>query len=132
MTDFAYGFKKIVSGSLADVEGRVREALSSEGFGVLTEIDVSATLKEKLEVEFPPYRILGVCNPTIAHQALMEEIDIGLLLPCNVVVYQGGHDGETVVSILDPEKQLKITDREDIFELAAYVRTSLKRVMDNL
>jgi uncharacterized protein (DUF302 family) len=62
----------------------------------------------------------------------MEEIDIGLLLPCNVVVYQGGHDGETVVSILDPEKQLKITDREDIFELAAYVRTSLKRVMDNL
>jgi uncharacterized protein (DUF302 family) len=132
MTDFAYGFKKVVSGSLAEVEGHVREALASEGFGVLTEIDVSATLKKKLEVDFPPYRILGACDPAIAHQALMEEIDIGLLLPCNVVVYRGGHDGETVVSMLDPEKQLEITGREDIFELAADVRTRLRRVMDNL
>ncbi len=132
MTEIHYGFKKVVTGSLDEVEGQVRDALASEGFGVLTEIDVSATLQKKLGVDFPPYRILGACNPTIAHQALMEERDIGLLLPCNVVVYQGDHDGETVVSILDPVKLLEITGREDISELAGKVRMSLKRVMNNI
>lgn len=79
MTDISYGFKKVVPGSVEDVEVRVREALQSEGFGVLTEIDVAATFRAKLDVDFRPYRSLGACNPQLAHQALSEEIDIGLL-----------------------------------------------------
>ncbi len=130
MTDFSYGFKKVVYDSVEDVEARVREALQSEGFGVLTEIDVSATFKAKLDVDFRPYRILGACNPQLAHQALSEEIDIGLLLPCNVVVYQGNREGETVVSVLDPEKQLSVAGRPHMAEMAAEIRARMERVIE--
>jgi uncharacterized protein (DUF302 family) len=112
-------------------DAQVRSALQAEGFGVLTEIDVSATLKEKLNVDFPPYEILGACNPPLAHQALQMEADIGLLLPCNVVV-RALEDGRTVVEALDPVKQLGVADNPDLPELAEEVRERMRRVVDSL
>lgn len=126
---FAYGLKKTVPMPVADADARVREELKKEGFGVLTEIDVQRTLSEKLDVDFRPYRILGACNPPLAHQALQAEVDIGLLLPCNVVVYQGDTEAESIVSILDPEKQLAISGRSDIEPLAKEVRQRMERVI---
>ena len=96
----AYGLKKTLASTMDEAEARVREELKKEGFGVLTEIDVKSTLKQKLDVDFRPYKILGACNPPLAHRALTEETDIGLLLPCNVVVYEGDEPGTAVVSIM--------------------------------
>jgi len=127
--DLAYGLKKIVNLSVDEADARVRDALKKEGFGVLTEIDVKSTLKQKLDVDFRPYRILGACNPPLAHRALMEETDIGLLLPCNVVVYEGEDTGTTVVSILDPVLQLGVAGRDDMGPLAEEVRARLERVL---
>jgi uncharacterized protein (DUF302 family) len=129
MTTLTYGLRKTLSDDPATVEERVRLALKDEGFGVLTEIDVTATLAEKLGVTFPDYKILGACNPTLAHGALQEERDIGLLLPCNVVVYRDDQGG-TVLSILDPEKQLAVSGREDLADLAAEVKARMERVLD--
>jgi len=114
------------------VEAKVAEALSAEGFGVLTRIDVAATFKAKLGADFRPYVIMGACNPALAHRALTEEDDIGLLLPCNVVVYAGDTVGESVVSILDPIKQLSVAGRDDLGDLAAEVRARMEKVMDRL
>jgi uncharacterized protein (DUF302 family) len=127
--DLEYGFKKTVRAPVDAVEERVREALASEGFGVLTKIDVQATIKAKLGEDFRAYRILGACNPNLAHGALTEEIDIGLLLPCNVVVYEADAEGETVVSILDPVKQLAVAGRPDMAALAGEVRARMDRVL---
>ena len=132
VTEFPYGIKKIVALPPDEADKKVREELQREGFGVLTEIDVQATLKQKLDVDFRPYRILGACNPPLAHQALTAEIDIGLLLPCNVVVYEGDEEGTSVVGILDPGVQLGVTGREDINHLADEVRTRLSRVLEAL
>lgn len=128
-TTFRYGIKKTVPLSVDDADARVREELQKEGFGVLTEIDVEATLRKKLDVETRPYRILGACNPSLAHRALEAETDIGLLLPCNVVVYEGEHDGESVVAVLDPVTQLAVTGRDDIEPLAREVRERMERVL---
>lgn len=127
--DISYGLKKTLNMSMDDAEARVREALMSEGFGVLTEIDVKATLKAKIDVDFRPYKILGACNPALAHQALTEELDIGLLLPCNVVVYAGTDEGTSVVSILDPAQQLAVSGRDDIKPLADEVLARMERVL---
>ena len=108
---------------------RVREELGKEGFGVLTEIDVRATLKKKLDVDFRPYVILGACNPPLAHRALSQEIDIGLLLPCNVVVYAGDDPSTSVVAAIDPVKQLTITGNDDVEPLANEVRRRLEAVL---
>ncbi len=124
-----YGMLRTIEGSVDDVDARVRGALKAEGFGILTEIDVKATLKEKLDVDFRPYRILGACNPPLAHQALSEETNIGLLLPCNVVVYEGDAAGTCVVAILDPVKQLGVSGREDLDELAHDVRARMERAL---
>jgi uncharacterized protein (DUF302 family) len=124
--------RKTLPLSLPEALDRVREALAGEGFGVLTEIDVEDTLRTKIGVDFRPYRILGACNPALAHQALQAETDIGLLLPCNVVVYQGASDAESVVAVLDPKAQLAITGRDDIEPLALEVRGRMHRVMDAL
>ena len=126
---FAYGMKKTLALPVDQADARVREELQKEGFGVLTEIDVQATLKKKLDVDFRPYRILGACNPSLAHQALSAETDIGLLLPCNVVVYAGENQDESVVAVLDPEVQLSVTGRDEIRPLAREVRTRMERVL---
>lgn len=131
-TTTRYGLKKTVPLPMEEADARVREELGKEGFGVLTEIDVKETLKEKLDVDFRPYRILGACNPPLAHQALEAETDIGLLLPCNVVVYEGDEPGTSVVAALDPEVQLGLTGREDMTHLAREVRQAMERVLDNL
>lgn len=129
MNELGYGFKKTLSGSVDEVEARVTEALQGEGFGVLTRIDIAATFKKKLDLDFPAYRILGACNPTLAHAALGEERDIGLLLPCNVVVYESEDTGQVIVSILDPARQLAVSGRDDIADLANEVRDRMKRVI---
>jgi len=123
-----YGFDVKVQGSFEDAVSRVTEELKKEGFGVLTEIDVAATLKKKLGVEKAPYKILGACNPEFANQALEADPDIGLLLPCNVVVREV-EDG-IVVSFMDPKAVLGIVQREDIEHLGGAVRERLERVRD--
>lgn len=111
---------------------RTREALGAEGFGVLTEIDVRATLKQKLDVDFRPYIILGACNPPLAHTALTAERDIGLLLPCNVIVYAADEPGRSVVAAMDPVEALALSGNDDIRPLAAEVRSRLERVLTAL
>ncbi len=128
----SYGMKKTVSLPVEEADRRIREELQKEGFGILTEIDVQATLKKKLEVDFRPYRILGACNPALAHKALTAETDIGLLLPCNVVVYGGDAEGTSVVAVLDPKIQLSLTGRKDIEPLAEDVRARMRRALDRL
>ncbi|HLY94020.1 MAG TPA: DUF302 domain-containing protein [Gaiellaceae bacterium] len=107
---------------------RVREELKTEGFGVLCEIDVQATLKAKLGVESEPYVILGACNPPLAHQALETEPELGVLLPCNVVVYTRG--GATHISAIDAERMLSIVGNDDLVPLATDVRNKLARVVE--
>lgn len=107
----------------------VKEALAGEGFGVLTEIDVKATLKKKLDVDFQPYVILGACNPPLAHEALRGEPGVGLLLPCNVVVTESG-DGKVVVSAMDPVELFKVVGRPEIEPIAAQVREKLERALE--
>jgi uncharacterized protein (DUF302 family) len=124
-----YGFSVSPSGSMKEVEERVVEALKQEGFGILTEIDVQATLKKKLELDTRPYRILGACNPILAHKALEAEPDIGLLLPCNVVLREN-EDGAVVVSFMDPESVLTLVERDDVAALASDVKERLQRVAD--
>ena len=129
---FEYGFKKAVSLPLEETDQRLRAELKKEGFGILTEIDVKATLKKKLDVEFRPYVILGACNPPMAHQALQAEIDIGLLLPCNVVVYQADEPGKSVVAAMDPEEALKLTGNPGIESVARVVRNKLESALGRL
>jgi uncharacterized protein (DUF302 family) len=111
---------------------RTREALAAEGFGVLSEIDVAATLKKKLDADFRPYVILGACNPPLAHRALTAERDIGVLLPCNVVVYAADEPGKSVVAAVDPEVSLSRVGNEALRPLAADVKARLSRVLDSL
>lgn len=125
-----YGRAVDVAQPYEDAVAATRAALMDQGFGVLTEIDVRATLKSKLDVEFRPYVILGACNPPLAHRALSAETAIGLLLPCNVIVYAGDNPGTSVVAVLDPEAQLGLTGRDDLKPLASEVRARLNRVLD--
>jgi uncharacterized protein (DUF302 family) len=124
-----YGFGATVDLPYDDAVAATREALAAEGFGVLTEIDVRATLKKKLDVEFRPYIILGACNPPLAHQALTAEREIGLLLPCNVIVYEADEPSRSVVSIMDPEAALALAGNDAIKPLAQDVRSRLERVL---
>jgi uncharacterized protein (DUF302 family) len=114
--------------SFTDAVQHVREELKAEGFGVLSEIDVQATLQEKLAVEQEPYLILGACNPPLAHRALTAEPDLGTLLPCNVVVYV--RDGTTHISAIDAERMLSIVDNDDLAPIAAEVRAKLALVVE--
>jgi uncharacterized protein (DUF302 family) len=126
-----YAFGKTVAMTQEQAVQAVTQALAGEGFGVLTEIDVAATLKKKLGLEWPPYRILGACNPQFAARALEAEPQIGALLPCNVVVRQGA-DGKTVVEFMDPDAVLGLVGRPEVAPIAAEVKARLTRVMQAL
>jgi len=126
-----YYFKTIVDIPYVLAVEKVREALAEEGFGVLTEIDVKATLKEKLDVDFKPYIILGACNPPLAYKTLQIEEQIGLMLPCNVVV-QEGEDGKTGVSAISPEDVMRPVGNEELAPIANEVSERLQRVLEAL
>jgi len=123
-----YGFGKTVGMDFNSAIDKVTVELQKEGFGVLTDIDVQATLKKKLGEEMPPYRILGACNPTLAHQAITHEPSIGLLLPCNVVVRQE-ENGVVHVEFMDPAAVLNLVDNPAVGELAGEVKSRLERVL---
>lgn len=126
-----FGFGKPVDAKFDVAVEQVTEELAKEGFGVLTEIDVAATLKKKLDEDMPPYRILGACNPALAHQAVTAVPEIGLLLPCNVLVREDA-DGQVHVSFMDPGAVLGLVNVPEVDPLAAQVKEKLTRVMDNL
>jgi len=128
MTSTDYAFRTNVDLPYEQAVEKVTAALKDEGFGVLTEIDVQATLKKKLDVDFRRYVILGACNPPLAYRALQTELEIGLLLPCNVIVYEA--DGGSVVSIVDPNAMLGVVDSADLQTVADEARTRLRRVLE--
>lgn len=128
----SYGMSTTIPFGYDDALERVRAALAEEGFGVLTEIDVRATLKKKLDIDFQPYAILGACNPSLAYQALSAEPDIGLLLPCNVVVRAGKAAGESIVSAMDPVAALELAENDSVRPIAVKVRAALERALSDL
>ncbi len=128
MSATSYTLSATTELGFSEAAERVRDELTAEGFGVLCEIDVQATLKEKLGVDAEPYLILGACNPPLAHQALEADPDLGTLLPCNVVVYARG--GETRISAIDAERMLSIVGNEALLPVAAEVRNRLATVVD--
>jgi uncharacterized protein (DUF302 family) len=128
LTTGRYTLSASTDASFEDAVERVRAQLKDAGFGVLCEIDVQATLREKLGVEGEPYLILGACKPPLAHQALQAEPDLGVLLPCNVVVFQRG--GETRISAIDPERMLSIVDNDELSPVAAEVKSRLGAVVE--
>jgi uncharacterized protein (DUF302 family) len=129
--DTKFGFGKMVDLGFEEAVDTVTEELGKEGFGVLTEIDVQATLKKKLGEDMRPYKILGACNPPLAHQAVLAVPEIGLLLPCNVLVRED-EEGKVRVSFMDPGAVLGLVDNPDVEPLAAEVKARLERVLDAL
>ena len=125
-----YGYKKQVDLSFVEAIDKTKEELTEEGFGVLTEIDVKATLKKKLDVDHDNYIILGTCNPSFAYKALQEEKDIGLLLPCNVIVYEDS--GKVFVSAILPTVAMKMVNNTSLAEIAKTVEEKLRKVIDNI
>lgn len=126
----SYHFTKMLGMPFAEAVSRVTDALSKEGFGVLTDIDVAATMKKKLGQDFRPYHILGACNPQLAYRALTLEDKIGTMLPCNVIVQE--RDGGVEVSAVDPVASMQAIQNPDLAEVAKEVRAKLSRVVDSL
>ena len=126
-----YAFTTVLSTSYENAISKVTDALKEEGFGVLTEIDVKATLKKKLNVDFRKYVILGACNPPYAHRTLQADLDVGLLLPCNVIVYETD-DKKAYVSVLNPVSALEVIKSEELRKIAKEVSEKLKRVVDKV
>ncbi|MGE0789545.1 MAG: DUF302 domain-containing protein [Sandaracinaceae bacterium] len=129
MTDF--GMEKRLDVGFDEALRRVPDALKAEGFGVLTEVDVQATLKQKIDVDFRRYRILGACNPPFAHQALSEDIAVGLMMPCNVVVYEDD-DERAVVLAVDPRRTVAITGNPKLAELADTIADKLRAALERM
>ena len=129
--DKGYAFSTVLDTSYEDAISKVVDALKEEGFGVLTEIDVKATLKKKLDKEFRKYVILGACNPPYAHRSLEADLDVGLLLPCNVIVYETD-DKKASVSAINPVSALEVIQNEELRKIAQEVSGKLKRVIDRI
>ncbi len=127
----SYYFAKILSMGFDQAVHHVTEALKQEGFGIITEIDVKETFKKKINVDFRSYRILGACNPTLAHEALQIEDKVGTMLPCNVVVQDAG-DGKTEVAAIDPVASMQAIDNPSLKQAAARVQAKLKHVIETL
>ena len=125
-----YGYGKKVALSFEEASARVKERLAEAGFGVLTEIDVKATMKKKLDVDYDNYVILGACNPEFAHQALQAEKQIGLLLPCNMIVYED--DGKVHVSAIVPSVAMAVSSNQNLLGIANEVESKLKKVIDSI
>ena len=125
-----YGYKRKIDDSFESAVNKLREELPKEGFGVLTEIDVKATLKKKLDTDFDNYIILGTCNPPFAYEALQAEKDIGLLLPCNIIVYEDA--GQTFISAIVPTVAMNMVENESLAGIAVKVEAKLKKVIDNV
>ncbi len=126
-----YGFSKVVNFSFEQALEKVKEALQKEGFGILADIDVKATLKKKLDVDFKPYRILGACNPPSALKALQAEEQVGLLLPCNVIIYVNDRD-QTEVAAIDPVAAMQITKNQDLAGIAQAIQQKLKKALEQV
>ena len=126
-----YYFSKTIAGSFDDAIQKVTEALKSEGFGILTEIDIKATLKKKLDVDFYNYKILGACNPPFAYKALLAEDKIGILLPCNVIV-QERTAGQVEVSAVDPSASMQSIENKELHDIAAEVGARLQKVIEQM
>lgn len=127
----SYAFTRTLDADLAAAEERATAALKEEGFGVLTEIDVQATLKKKLDLDTPAYKILGACNPHFAHQAMQAEPHIGVMLPCNVILRDVG-EGKTEVSAIDPIASMAAVENDQLGEIAGEVRARLQRVVETM
>ena len=127
----SFGIQKTLDIGFDDALAKIPEALKAEGFGVLTEIDVTATLKKKIDVDFRRYRILGACNPPFAHKALEHSLDVGMLMPCNVIVYETD-EGQTRVSAVDPMQTMAAQGDAEMRPLAEEVQKKLQRVIDSL
>ncbi len=125
-----FGIRKVTRATYDEVLGRIPDLLKAEGFGILTQIDVKETLKEKLGVDFRRYRILGACNPPLAHKALSAELEVGVMLPCNVIVYEGD-DGKAVVTAIDPMQTIAAKS-ERLAPIAREVRDKLGRVLERV
>jgi uncharacterized protein (DUF302 family) len=124
MQQTGYALSRKLDMGFEEAESRIREKLKEQGFGILTEINMQKTLKERLNVDFRRYKILGACNPPFAHQALSLETEIGLMMPCNIIIYVGD-DGKTVVSAIDPVSAMGVVENDKLKETAAQVRDKL-------
>lgn len=127
-----YGSKRKVSYSYEEAVDKITVCLKEQGFGILTQIDVKSTMKEKLDQEFPKYVILGACNPPLALDVLNADLDIGLMMPCNVIVYESPETGDTFVTVVDPTAMMRITGQEDLIAFSQEIRERLFRALEAL
>lgn len=127
-----YGFTKEVNLSIDQLEEKVKDELKKEGFGVLTKIDIKEKFKEKLNIDFKEYRILGACNPPFAHKSILAEEDIGLFLPCNVIIYATDDPNISKLSIIKPTVAMSVVDNPDIKQIAETIENTLSKVLDNI
>ena len=126
-----YGYQKTVSISFKDVDSKIRSTLAENGFGVITEIDIKKTFKEKLNIDYPRFRILGACNPELAEKALKMQSEVAMLMPCNVVFWEN-EDSTVTLSAIDAEQQLSVTEHDDLIQIGKDVNIMLKTAIDRL
>ena len=126
-----YGYQKTVSISFKDVDSKIRSTLAENGFGVITEIDIKKTFKEKLNIDYPRFRILGACNPELAEKALKMESEVAMLMPCNVVFWEN-EDSTVTLSAIDAEQQLSVTEHDDLIQIGKDVNIMLKTAIDRV
>ena len=126
-----YGYQKTVSISFKDVDSKIRSTLAENGFGVITEIDMKKTFKEKLNIDYPRFRILGACNPELAEKALKMQSEVAMLMPCNVVFWEN-EDSTVTLSAIDAEQQLSVTEHDDLIQIGKDVNIMLKTAIDRV